>query len=127
MITTIIDDQKLTVSGDWGFLAGFLGLGMVSAPQIGRMDAPAELEDKFNYYYDDVGTPGCLHVRRCHALQGEPKSLATYEFEHEKVTETLDREHHCARDTIQEYIGGTYGHAHRSPGVKHHILPTRAF
>ena len=26
MITTIIDDQKLTVSGDWGFLAGFLGL-----------------------------------------------------------------------------------------------------
>ena len=26
MITTIIDDQKLTVSGDWGFLAGFLGV-----------------------------------------------------------------------------------------------------
>jgi hypothetical protein len=24
MITTIIDDQKLTVSGDWEFLAGFL-------------------------------------------------------------------------------------------------------
>ena len=26
MITTIIDDQKLTVLGDWGFLAGFLVL-----------------------------------------------------------------------------------------------------
>ena len=25
MITTIIGDQKLTVSADWGFLAGFLG------------------------------------------------------------------------------------------------------
>ena len=25
MITTIIDDKKLTVSGDWGFLARFLG------------------------------------------------------------------------------------------------------
>ena len=24
MITTIIDDQKLTALGDWGFLAGFL-------------------------------------------------------------------------------------------------------
>ena len=31
MITTIIDDQKLTVSGDWGFLVGFLDLLQTSA------------------------------------------------------------------------------------------------
>ena len=30
MITTIIDDQKLTALGDWGFLAGFLGVTKVS-------------------------------------------------------------------------------------------------
>ena len=37
MITTIIDDQKLTVSGDWGFLAGFLGPAAVgSAGPVSR-------------------------------------------------------------------------------------------
>ena len=35
MITTIIDEQKLTVSGDWGFLAGFLG------PRPGGLQATA--------------------------------------------------------------------------------------
>ena len=30
MITTIIDDQKLTVSGDWGFLDGFLVGGVLA-------------------------------------------------------------------------------------------------
>ena len=104
-----------------------LGGGMVPVLQFGRMDAPADIEDKYNYYYDNVRTPGCLHVRRYHALEGDPKPLTMYEFEHEKVPETLDREHLRARHTMQEYIGGTYGHAHRSPGVNRRILPTRAF
>ena len=44
MITTIIDDQKLTVSGDWGFLAGFLeweaptqhAASIPGTPQVGE-------------------------------------------------------------------------------------------
>ena len=35
MITTIIDDQKLTVSGDWGFLAGFLGTRAAVQEKVG--------------------------------------------------------------------------------------------
>ena len=60
-------------------------------------------------------------------MEGEPKSLTMYEFEQEKVPETLDLEHPRAQDTMHEYIGGTCGHAHRSPGVNRGILPTRAF
>ena len=103
-----------------------LGLGMAPTLQIGRMDTPADIEDKYNYYYDNFRTPGCLLVRRYHALEGEPEPLTMYEFEHEKVLETLAWEHQRAQDTMHEYIGGTYGHAHYSPGVNRRILPTRA-
>ena len=68
-----------------------LGRGMAPALQIGRMEVPAELEAKYNDYYDNVRTPGnlqipgCLFVRRYHAVEGSPKYLTMYEFEHEKV------------------------------------------
>ena len=67
-----------------------LGRGMAPALQIGRMEVPADIEDKYNYYYDNVRTPGnlkipgCLHVRRYHAVEGSPKYLTMYEFEHER-------------------------------------------
>ena len=72
-----------------------LGRGMAPALQIGRMDVPGNIEAKYNEYYDDVRTPGnlqipgCLFVRRYHAVEGGPKYLTMYEFEHEKVPETL--------------------------------------
>ena len=59
--------------------------------------------------------------------RANPKSLTMYEFEHEKVPETLASEHQRAQDTMHEYIGGTCGHAHRLAGVNRRILPTRAF
>ena len=71
------------------------GRGMAPALQIGRMDVPANLEAKYNEYYDTVRTPGnlqipgCLFVRRYHAVEGGPKYLTMYELEHEKVPETL--------------------------------------
>ena len=109
------------------------GRGMAPALQIGRMDVPPELEAKYNDYYDSVRTPGnleilgCLFVRRYHAVEGGPKYLTMYEFEHEKVPETLAWEKQRGRDTMNEYIGGAYGHAPGSPGLYRRIFPPRAF
>ena len=110
-----------------------LGRGMAPALQIGRMDVPANLEAKYNEYYDDVRTPGnlqipgCQFVRRYHAVEGGPKYLTMYEFEHEKVPETLAWEKQRGQDTMNEYIGGAYGHAPGSPGVYRRVFPPRAF
>ncbi len=110
-----------------------LGRGMAPALQIGRMDVPQELETKYNEYYDTVRTPanleipGCMHVRRYHAVEGDPKYLTVYEFEHEKVPETLAWEKQRGLDTMHQYIGGVYGHAPGSPGVYRRVFPPRAF
>ena len=110
-----------------------LGRGMAPALQIGRMEVPAELEAKYNEYYDTVRTPanlllsGCMFVRRYHAVEGSPKYLTMYEFEHEKVPETQAWRERSAQDGMHEYIGGTYGHAPGSPGVYRRVFPPRAF
>ncbi len=110
-----------------------VGRGMAPALQIGRMDVPQEVEAKYNEYYDTVRTPanleipGCMHVRRYHAVEGDPKYLTVYEFEHEKVPETLAWEKQRGLDTMHQYIGGVYGHAPGSPGVYRRVFPPRAF
>jgi hypothetical protein len=110
-----------------------LGRGMAPALQIGRMDVPGNIEAKYNEYYDTVRTPanlevpGCIAVRRYNAVEGEPKYVTVYEFEHEKVPETQEWEARRRQDRMHEYIGGDYGHAPGSPGVYRRILPTRAF
>ena len=50
-----------------------------------------------------------------------------YEFEHEKVPETLAWENQRGQDAMHEYIGGAYGHASGSPGVYRRVFPPRAF
>ena len=110
-----------------------LGRGMAPALQTGRMEVPQELEAKYNEYYDTVRTPanlllpGCMFVRRYHAVEGSPKYLTMYEFEHEKVPETLAWEAQRSRDAMHQYIGGTYDHAPGSPGVYRRVFPPRAF
>ena len=110
-----------------------LGRGMAPALQIGRMKVPPEIEAKYNEYYDTVRTPanlqvpGCVAVRRYHAVEGEPKYMTVYEFEHEKVPETQEWRERRGQDRMHEYIGGTYGHAPGSAGVYRRILPDRAF
>ena len=42
--------------------AAVMGRGMAPALQIGRMKVPAEIEAKYNEYYDTVRTPGNLQV-----------------------------------------------------------------
>ncbi|HAL46483.1 MAG: hypothetical protein FI707_17220 [SAR202 cluster bacterium] len=66
--------------------------GMAPALQIGRMDIPADREDEWNDWYDNVyvpnyeKVPGVIRGRRYIAVTGEPKYLTVYEFEHEKVS-----------------------------------------
>ena len=110
-----------------------LGRDMAPALQIGRMEVPAGIEAKYNEYYDTMRTPanltvpGCIAVRRYHAVEGSPKYMTIYEFEHEKVPETAAWQERRGQDNMHEYIGGTYGHAPGSPGVYRRILPARAF
>ncbi|MBQ10177.1 MAG: hypothetical protein CMJ45_01340 [Planctomyces sp.] len=110
-----------------------LGRGMAPAIQVGRMDVPAEIEAKYNEYYDTVRTPanlelpGCIGVRRYHAVEGAPKYTTVYEFEHENVPESIGWKERSAADGMHEYIGGRYGHAPGSPGIYRRILPARVF
>ena len=111
-----------------------LGRGMAPALQIGRMDVPADIEEKYNYYYDNIRlpqntvVPGCIYARRFQCVQGPgPKYLTVYEFEHENVPNTVAWNEWRKTDKMHEYIGGDYGHAAGSPGVYRRILPARAF
>jgi hypothetical protein len=110
-----------------------MGRGMAPALQIGRMEVPQQIEAKYNDYYDNVRTPGnlkvpgCIAVRRYHAVEGGPKYMTMYEFEHEKVPETAPWNERRGQDNMHDYIGGTYSHAAGSPGVYCRILPPRAF
>ena len=111
----------------------FMGRSMAPALQVGRMIVPEEIEDKYNDYYDNQRTPrnmtvpGCLAVRRYHVVEGSPKYTTVYEFEHEKVPESMAWNASRGEDKMHEYIGGSYGHATGSPGVYRRISPDRAF
>ena len=110
-----------------------MGRGMAPAIQVGRMIVPEEIESKYNDYYDSQRTPrnmtvpGCLAVRRYHVVEGSPKYTTVYEFEHEKVPESIAWNVGRADDKMHEYIGGDYEHAPGSPGVYIRISPRRAF
>jgi hypothetical protein len=110
-----------------------MGRGMAPALQVGRMIVPEEIEEKYNDYYDNQRTPrnltvpGCLFVRRYHVIDGSPKYTTVYEFEHEKVPESLAWNAGRSEDNMHDYIGGSYGHADGSPGVYRRISPPRAF
>ena len=111
-----------------------LGRGMAPSLQIGRMDVPPDIEEKYNYYYDNIrlpqntAVPGCIYARRFQCVQGPgPKYLTMYEFEHENVPNTVAWDEWRKTDTMHEYIGGDYGHAAGSPGVYRRIFPARAF
>ena len=109
------------------------GRGREKGGKRGRREGKKDREGNYREEYDGVGTPanlevpGCLFVRRYHAVEGGPKYLTMYEFEHEKVPETLAWDVRRSRDTMHQHIGGSYGHAPGSPGVYRRIFPARAF
>ena len=62
--------------------------------QMGRIDIPAVIEEEFNAWYNTVyipgylAVPGCINARRYVAVEGQPKYLTLYEFEHARVPES---------------------------------------
>src|ERR1700732_76672 len=62
--------------------------------QMGRIDIPATVEEEFNDWYNTayippyLKCPGCMGARRYVAVDGQPKYLTLYEFEHAGVSET---------------------------------------
>ncbi|MGH7320738.1 MAG: hypothetical protein ACRELA_14090 [Candidatus Rokuibacteriota bacterium] len=62
--------------------------------QMGRIDIATHLEDEFNAWYNTtyipgyLTVPGCLRARRFVVIDGQPKYLTVYEFEHPGVPES---------------------------------------
>src|SRR5260370_27852822 len=62
--------------------------------QMGRIDVSSAIEEEFNAWYNTayipgyLAVPGCLGARRFVAVEGQPKYLTVYEFEHARVSET---------------------------------------
>ncbi len=97
--------------------------------QMGRIDVPAAVEEEFNDWYNTVyipgylAVPGCRAARRYVAVEGQPKYLTLYEFEHARVPES--EEWMRARDSnpwtrrVRPYLR----HDEGSPGVYRRIFP----
>jgi hypothetical protein len=97
--------------------------------QMGRIDVPAAVEEEFNDWYNTVyipgylAVPGCLAARRYVAVEGQPKYLTLYEFEHAGVPQS--EEWTRARDSnpwtrrMRPYLR----HDEGSPGVYQRIFP----
>lgn len=97
--------------------------------QMGRIDVPAAVEEEFNDWYNTVyipgylTVPGCIAARRYCAIEGQPKYLTLYEFEHAGVPES--EEWARARDSnpwtrrVRPYLR----HDEGSPGVYRRIFP----
>ena len=97
--------------------------------QMGRMDVPAHLEEEFNDWYNTAYLPGYLTVsgviraRRFVVIDGQPKCLTVYEFEHPGVSES--EAWHRARESnpwtrrIRPHMRLDAG----SPGVYERIYP----
>ena len=62
--------------------------------QMGRIDVSAAIEEEFNAWYNTayipgyLAVPGCLGARRFVAVEGQPKYLTVYEFEHARISES---------------------------------------
>lgn len=71
-----------------------LTMGPSAFLQMGRMDIPAHMEEEFNDWYNMVyipnylTVPGVIRVRRFTVIDGQPKYLTVYEFEHANVSES---------------------------------------
>ncbi len=71
-----------------------LTMDMPGYLQMGRIDIAAHLEEEFNAWYNTayipgyLTVPGCLRARRFVAIDGQPKYLTVYEFEHPGVPES---------------------------------------
>jgi hypothetical protein len=97
--------------------------------QMGRIDIPTMVEEEFNDWYNTaylppyVAVPGCLGARRYVAVDGQPKYLTLYEFEHAGVSESPEwnraRDGNPWSDRIRPFMRHDVG----SPGVYRRLFP----
>jgi hypothetical protein len=97
--------------------------------QMGRIDIPAMVEEEFNDWYNTayippyLKCPGCIDARRYVAVDGQPKYLTLYEFEHAGVSETAEwaraRDSNPWSDRVRAFMRHDVG----SPGVYRRIYP----
>ncbi len=70
--------------------------GMAPALQIGRMSVPEDLEAEWNAWYNGEyvpayrKVPGVIYARRFRVVEGEVRYTTVYEFEDEKVSESVE-------------------------------------
>jgi hypothetical protein len=102
---------------------------MAAALQMGRIDVSSAVEEEFNAWYNAVyipgylAVPGCLGARRYVAVEGQPKYLTLYEFEHPRVSETEAWARSRASNPWTRRMSPNLRHDEGSPGVYQRIYP----
>jgi len=106
-----------------------LTMDMPRYMQMGRIDIPVVLEEEFNEWYNEAYIPGSLQVpgviraRRFVVVDGQPKYLTVYEFEHEKVFESEAWKAHQFGHPWTRRIRRAMRLDEGSPGVYRRIYP----
>ena len=97
--------------------------------QMGRIDVSAAIEEEFNAWYNTVyipgylAVPGCLGARRFVAVEGQPKYLTLYEFEHARVSESEAWTRARTSNPWTRRVQPQLRHDEGSPGVYQRIYP----
>jgi hypothetical protein len=97
--------------------------------QMGRIDIPAMVEEEFNDWYNtayippSLKCPGCLGARRYVAIDGQPKYLTLYEFEHAGVSETPEWDKARDSNPWSNRVRAFMRHDVGSPGVYRRLYP----
>jgi hypothetical protein len=102
---------------------------MAPVLQMGRIDVSSAVEEEFNAWYNTVyipgylAVPGCIAARRYVAVEGQPKYLTLYEFEHAKVPESEAWSRARASNPWTRRMSPNLRHDEGSPGVYQRIYP----
>ena len=97
--------------------------------QMGRIDIPAMVEEEFNDWYNTayippyLAVPGCLGARRYVAVDGRPKYLTLYEFEHAGVSESPEWDKARDSNPWSNRVRAFMRHDVGSPGVYRRLFP----
>jgi len=97
--------------------------------QMGRIDVPAAIEEEFNAWYNTVyipgylAVPGCLGARRFVVVEGQPKYLTLYEFEHARVSDSDAWSRARASNPWTRRVQPNLRHDEGSPGIYQRIYP----
>lgn len=103
--------------------------GMAPVLQMGRIDVSSAVEEEFNAWYNTVyipgylAVPGCIAARRYVAVEGQPKYLTLYEFEHAKVPESEAWSRARSSNPWTRRMSPNLRHDEGSPGVYQRVYP----